>query len=155
MTHISNILIFLADDDSDDRELFELALRETANAASLKTFEDGVSLMTALTTVDRHPDMIFLDLNMPRKSGFDCLAEIKHDKKLKNIPVIVLSTSTNPQNIDYCFKCGASFYAVKPTDFRALGKLIQKTLNNDWKAEPSKADFLLDLSGLYFRKADW
>ena len=86
--------IFLAEDDPDDRSFFEDALNALALQTVLVISEDGEELMTALEeTVPPQPFVIFLDLNMPRKNGFECLKEIRESDKLKDIPVVVLSTS--------------------------------------------------------------
>ena len=74
MSTIPNKTIFLADDDADDCMLFEDALREVSTSTELTTANDGVELINLMeTTVPPPPDVIFLDLNMPRKNGFECL----------------------------------------------------------------------------------
>jgi CheY-like chemotaxis protein len=151
MPNSADIRIFLAEDDSDDQDIFLQAIRDITTAVSVKVFSDGMALMDALASGSALPDILFLDLNMPGKSGFDCLAEIKCDALLKKIHVIILSTSTHPQNVDYCFRYGASFYAVKPPDYRTLTKLIKKAIGHDWNAEISKDDFLLDFNPFFLR----
>jgi len=153
MTIFSNKLVFLADDDSDDRELFALALRETGIPASLAIFDSGASLIDAIVHNRQRPDILFLDLNMPGKSGFDCLVEIKTCDQGKSIPVIILSTSSNPRNIDYCYDHGAALYAVKPADFSTLCRLIERAVADDWRRQVSKKEFLLDLSGFSMRRS--
>jgi len=86
--------LLLADDDTDDCTFFREALEELPLTASLTTVNDGVELMRLLSgELTSFPDMLFLDLNMPRKTGYEILSEIKSNDKLKHLPVIILSTS--------------------------------------------------------------
>ena len=139
--------IFLADDDFDDRLLFEDALREVAQYTHLTTANDGKQLMDILReTVPPPPDVIFLDLNMPRKNGFECLREIKQTEKLKNIPIIIFSTTSQPDAVDKVYAQGAHFFVSKPGSFQQLKLLIQKILAIDWSqhyTQPSREKFLL------------
>ena len=89
-----NKFIFLADDDADDCMLFEDALREVSTSTELTTANDGVELINLMeTSVPPPPDVIFLDLNMPRKNGFECLEQIRKTKKWASIPVVIFSTT--------------------------------------------------------------
>src|ERR1022692_2297556 len=90
------INVLLADDDKEDRMLFEQALKEIPIATKLTTVKDGEELMEYLsknTPDSKGIDIIFLDLSMPRKTGFECLPEIKENEKLKDISIVVFSTS--------------------------------------------------------------
>ena len=127
--------ILLADDDADDCFFFEKALREISIATQLTTVTDGERLMDYLAkNAERLPDVLFLDLNMPRKSGFECLTEIIENIKLKDLPVIIFSTSyTMDPNyeqsmIDVLYKLGAQDYIRKPGDFTKLKDLINQSL---------------------------
>lgn len=139
--------IFIADDDSDDLILFEDALREICKDSQLTTAKDGQQLMQILDkTVPPPPDVIFLDLNMPRKNGFECLDEIKHSSKLKNIPIVIFSTSDQPEAVNRVYEQGASHFLKKPSSFPLLKKAIQQVLAIDWsvqKTQPSKDKFVL------------
>ena len=73
--------------------------------------------------------MLFLDLNMPRKTGYECLSEIKSDDKLKNLPVIIISTSFEHDVVNSLYKGGADFYLRKPGDFSLLKQLIYNAVN--------------------------
>ncbi len=145
--------IFLAEDDLDDQDIFRQAIREVSDTVFFKAFDDGVELMETLNRNRPLPDVLFLDLNMPRKSGFECLAEIKGDSMLKDIHVVILSTSTHPQNIHYCYKYGAAFYAVKPPDYYSMTKLIKKVLHHDWALEIPKSEFLVDYKPSFLKNA--
>lgn len=127
--------ILLADDDKDDRFLFREALSELPVATSLETVHDGEQLMSYLTEHEGTlPDVLFLDLNMPRKNGFECLTEIKLNDKLKDLPVVMFSTSF-PRDAHYeqdlinmLYKIGAHDYIRKPANFTELKQIIHETL---------------------------
>src|SRR5258705_11979617 len=88
------VKILLAEDDEDDRELFKAALKEVKPEVKVEMVDDGQKLMSYLTSTDEaHPDIIFLDINMPCKDGIQCLKEIRGNKKLDDVPVIMFSTS--------------------------------------------------------------
>src|SRR5690349_6756595 len=92
--------VILADDDTDDQMFFEMALREVTKEADLKTYDNGVELMNALNQAGSTiPDIIFLDLNMPRKNGLQCLEEIRKHEDLKAVTVVMLTTSVNQMDI--------------------------------------------------------
>ena len=142
--------IFLADDDEDDRDFFQQGLKEVCDPCILTTAENGEVLMNLLSRkVSGLPDIIFLDLNMPAKNGFECLEEIKKDQNLKNLPVIIFSTTAQEGAISQTYNLGANYYVVKPTDFKALKKIITRVLTMDWNknnAQPSKERFLLSVA---------
>ena len=142
-----NLNILLADDDADDCIFFKDALEELSVTASFNTVNSGVELMDFL---EKHtinlPDMLFLDLNMPRKTGFDCLAEIKSNEKLNQLPVIIYSTSFNPEMIDILYNKGAHLYIRKPADFKNLKSVIHKALSLSGQTKnvrPSKEKFVI------------
>lgn len=116
--------IMLADDDTDDCLLFVEALKELNISTELTVVYNGEQVMDHLRKTEYLPDIIFLDLNMPRKNGFACLQEIKHDEKLKSIPVITVSTSFEQSVISLLYKDGAQFYIRKPNEFDKLKELI-------------------------------
>ena len=127
--------ILLADDDIDDRSLFEQALKGISISTHLTIVNDGEQLMKYLANNLEHlPNILFLDLNMPRKNGFECLVEISENETLKDLSVIIFSTSY-PQDKSYelgmisnLFKLGARVYLRKPTDFNQLKQLIDLSL---------------------------
>ncbi|NOT76029.1 MAG: response regulator [Cyclobacteriaceae bacterium] len=126
--------VFLAEDDEDDRMIFEDALKEVQLSTKLTTAKNGQQLMQILhDTVPPPPDVIFLDLNMPRKNGFECLEEIKRTQKLKDIPVVIFSTSFQEEDIKLTYERGANFYICKPGTFHLLKRVIEKVLFTNWK----------------------
>ena len=121
--------VLLADDDMDDCTFFKRALEELSASAHLTTVHDGEQLMKYLNENSDHPPhVLFLDINMPRKSGPDCLSEIKQNKKLKDIPVVMFSTSNSWETINRLFKSGAHVYIHKPSDFAQLKQVIYHAL---------------------------
>ena len=148
--HKSQKVIFIADDDEDDRMLFLDALEDLNLPAAVKAACDGQELLNTLEkTADRLPDIIFLDINMPIKNGFDCLAEIRsREDALKEVKIIMLSTSKSPDNIELCHKLGADLYAVEPSSFQGLNDLLQKVFEMDWSSfKKSSNKFLLASAG--------
>ncbi len=121
--------ILLADDDTDDCNFFEKALKQLPVQTNLKIVNDGEQLMQFLTNGENKiPDVLFLDINMPRKTGFECLAEIKANKKIKDLPVVMFSTSNSHEKISTLFKIGAHVYVHKPSDFSQLVQVIHHAL---------------------------
>jgi CheY-like chemotaxis protein len=127
--------ILLADDDKDDCFFFDKALKKIPIATHLTIVHDGEQLINYLSENSGNlPDVLFLDLSMPRKTGFECLAEIKQNKKLKNIPVVMFSTSYErdahyEQNmINMCYKIGAHDYIRKPGNFSQLKHTLHNAL---------------------------
>ncbi len=140
--------ILLADDDPDDCMFFKDALDELAVVAAFTTVNNGVELINFLEskTIDQFPDVLFLDLNMPRKSGLECLSELKQNKTLKQIPVIIFSTSSNPEVMDLLYDKGAQYYIRKPADFANLKSVIYKALclsNQNRMLQPPKESFVI------------
>jgi len=124
----------LADDDEDDRLFFTEAFEEVKIKYTLTTFNDGVSLMNHLVLKENPlPDIIFLDLNMPRKSGMECLSEIRNSERLKNISVAIYSTSSSDHDVEQTFISGANVYIKKPTDFTELKKILSDVIHINWQ----------------------
>jgi len=129
MNSLMEIRVLLADDDMDDCLLFKEALEELPLLASLTILNDGDQLMKSLLqNTGPLPHVLFLDVNMPRKNGFECLAEIKLNAKLKSLPVILHSTSSEQVVIDRLFQNGAQHFIRKPSDFVQLKRVIHYSL---------------------------
>jgi len=121
--------ILLADDDADDSILFQEILEELPLSTHLTMVSNGEQLMQFLNeTKDQLPDVLFLDLNMPRKNGYDCLLEIKGSERLKSLSVIIFSTAFEPQVISLLYKKGAQYYIRKPNSYRQMKNLIHQAL---------------------------
>lgn len=122
--------LVLADDDIDDCIFFKEALEEVSHDTTLVTVNDGVALMRLLKEgAEPLPHVIYLDLNMPLKTGFECLAEIKQNEKVKDVPVIIFSTSFNPEVVENLRQQGAAYYIRKPGDFSDLKKILSQSLD--------------------------
>lgn len=145
-TYALNIL--LADDDKDDCIFFKEALEEMSLLSQLTCVYNGDQLMLFLNKkLQQLPDVLFLDLNMPRKNGFACLKEIKSDNKLKHLPVIILSTSYEGSIANLLYKNGAHYYICKPADFNQLKDVINLALTLIKKnslSQPSLEEFFLN-----------
>jgi CheY-like chemotaxis protein len=140
--------ILLADDDKDDRFFFAQALKELSIPTKLVTVGDGERLMNYLSKNSENlPDVLFLDLNMPRKNGNECLLEIKLNKKFQQLPVIIYSTSLDELIADVLYKNGAYYY-IRKTDLIELKKVLQcilSTMVEKKFTRPARDKFILSL----------
>jgi len=146
--HKTHHNLLLADDDIDDCIFFEDALKELPISATLSTVNNGIQLMNyLLAKSDDLPDVLFLDLNMPRKNGIECLTEIKLNDTLKDLPVIIFSTSFNLEVVDLFYQKGAHYYIRKPGEYEKLRKIILEavTLTSQNKlTQPTRDKFILE-----------
>ncbi|MEW6468761.1 MAG: response regulator [Bacteroidota bacterium] len=134
-----NIEILLADDDAEDRMLIIDALQESRLKNKIQEVENGEELMQYLHNKGRFadrkkypkPGLILLDLNMPKKDGREALKEIKEDKKLRAIPIIILTTSKAEEDILKTYNLGVNSYITKPVTFSAMVD-VMKALNKYW-----------------------
>lgn len=141
--------VVLADDDEDDRLFFTEAFDELKIKTKVETYKDGIELMEALKHSDSIlPNILFLDLNMPKKSGLECLIDIKKDKKFDNIAIAIYSTSASEEDIEDTFVNGANIYIKKPHDFKHLKKILSEVVTTNWQYHSNgmnKDNFLLRL----------
>jgi CheY-like chemotaxis protein len=141
------IHIILADDDEDDRLFFTDAFGELKINTKVNTFNDGVELMNYLNQPDAIlPNVLFLDLNMPRKNGIECLDEIKKDNRFDDIAIAIFSTSSSEEHVEETFIRGANIYIKKPSDFATLKKVLSDVVTINWQYHTSglnKDNFLL------------
>jgi CheY-like chemotaxis protein len=122
--------ILHADDDEDDNILITDAFRETGLGATITWIEDGEKLLDYLSKKG-HPDLILLDLNMPRKDGHEALQEIKADPAMRSIPIIVMTTSASKEDILKCYDLGVNSYVKKPESFKRLLEVV-KVISKYW-----------------------
>lgn len=136
MSNRKDVEVLLVEDDAGDVELTREGLKDAKILVHLNVVEDGVKALQYLRregpyrAVNR-PDMILLDLNMPKKDGREVLKEIKSDEKLRSIPVIVLTTSDADMDIVKCYDLGANCYITKPVGFEAFTKVV-RSLEEFW-----------------------
>ena len=126
---VAPINILLADDDFDDRYFFERVLKKLPIRTALSTVDNGEKLMIYLSeNAENLPDVLFLDLNMPRKNGAECLSAIKENEKLKHLPVIIYSTHMLEKDEAVLYRKGAHYY-IQKTDIIKLAKILYRILN--------------------------
>jgi CheY-like chemotaxis protein len=138
--------IWLADDDQDDCVLFQHALKQIPIKTQLTIFYNGEQLIEALNKNLTSPDILFLDLNMPRKNGVTCLIEIKKSDSLKQIPVIILSTSFRQIVVDQLYENGAQYYIRKPDSLFSLKNQVHLAISlilKDSFSRRSKDQFII------------
>ena len=125
---------FIADDDPDDQQLFIEGLHEVDELCVCVTAFDGLEGLSKLFSPKVYiPDIIFLDLNMPRMNGKECLAEIKKNTLLKEVPVIIYSTSADKKDMIEAMQLGAVFFLQKPNRFEELSLALKHIISYDWK----------------------
>lgn len=125
------IICFLIDDDIDDREVFMYALEAVNPAIRCITACNGREALNLLGKADIYPDLIFLDLNMPLMNGEQFLKEVQHCERLKKIPIIILSTSSNPKTVSETRKLGAKLFITKPDKVSILEKKLKDILTGN------------------------
>jgi CheY-like chemotaxis protein len=139
--------VLLADDDIDDCLFFKEALEELPLSTRLTIVNDGDQLMKLLLkNTSRLPHVLFLDLNMPRKNGFECLTEIRLNDKLKALPAIMYSTSSEQDLIDRLYQNGAQHFIRKPFDFLQFKRVIHNSLTlimQESNLQRTKNNFIL------------
>lgn len=130
-----NMVILMAEDDEDDRMLAQDALDECGEVAELCFVGDGIQLLDYLHSTEeqtnRRPDLILLDLNMPRLDGREALRRIKADPVLRCTPVVVLTTSHAREDIWSAYDGGANSYVTKPVSYEGLVD-VMKSLRSYW-----------------------
>ncbi len=130
------IEVLLVEDNPGDVRLTRIALEEGRLALNLSVVPDGVEAIAFLRQAGHYktkprPDLILLDLNLPKKDGREVLADIKSDPILRRIPVVVLTTSQSDEDVLRAYNLHANCYIVKPVDFNQFAKIVQ-TIENYW-----------------------
>lgn len=136
MKSVKTIEILLVEDNQGDIELIREALLESKVKNILNVVIDGVQAMEYLRKEGMYknavrPDLVFLDLNMPKKDGREVLKEIKSDEKLRQIPVVIMTTSQDEQDIAKSYDLQANCYVTKPVDFEQFIKVV-RSIENFW-----------------------
>ncbi|WP_309614846.1 response regulator [Flavobacterium sp.] len=120
--------ILLADDDEGDRLIFGEAMGELELNLKVQTVNNGMQLIEHLTKSTILPHLVFLDLNMPRKNGLECLKEIRSNERFAAISIAIYSTSASEKDIEETFLNGANVYIKKPNNFATLKQLLHKAV---------------------------
>jgi CheY-like chemotaxis protein len=143
------LYILLADDDESDRLIFREAFEEIKVKTVVNTVNDGDELIRYLESPGTIlPHILFLDLNMPRKGGMECLKEIKCNPRYKDIAIAIYSTSAAEKDVEETFVKGANIYIKKPGSFEKLKKILAKVVTINWQYHTSGLNrdiFLLNL----------
>jgi len=122
--------VLLIDDDRDDAEIFSDALKESGLSDGMDYYEDGLKALENLANQSTHPDVIFLDINMPSINGWECLREIKNLAGLQHIPIVMYSTSNLQSEGISAKDIGAAAFLTKPDNFRELKLRLVELFNN-------------------------
>ena len=139
MMRPSPIRILLADDDEDDRIIFADAMQQAKPNTQLTMVKNGAELIEYLEEHDHQelPHLLFLDLNMPLKSGLDCLKEIRAHPRWKELSIAIYSTSSSEEDIENTFVQGANVYIKNPNEFNRLVKVLSEVIKINWQYHTS------------------
>ena len=144
---VRNPNIFYTDDDEDDQELFKGALAEVDDTLILTTANDGDMLLDLLEQTSLAPKLIFLDLNMPRKNGYEVLREMRSNGKMKHYPVVIFSTTSDDTAVYKTRQLGANLFVPKPSTYKGIKKAIEACVNMDWQHFiPASDNYILRVS---------
>lgn len=140
---MSIIELMYADDDHSDLKMFSMAvnslMEEKIANINLSTFRTGEEIITKLKNKKKGNSIVFLDINIPAKNGFQVLREMRATRKLETLPVVMYTTSKDKTSIDISFELGASLYIVKPKTSAELCELLKKVIFFDFQT--SKTDW--------------
>lgn len=134
--------IFYADDDLDDQEVFREVMNEINEDIFIFTQNNGDELMQLLKNPPPRPHVIFLDLNMPVKNGFDVLKEIRQSERFRDLPVIIFSTSGDDDAISRTRQLGATLYVRKPDYYNELKQILRELLTINWETFSPGAEYV-------------
>jgi CheY-like chemotaxis protein len=125
MTAVSPIQCFVIDDDPDDQEIFTMAIRKVRNDIDIIFANDGLEALEKLNDHHFTPHYIFIDINMPRMNGRNCLVELKKIDRLRNVPMFIYSTYADPEMKEESRKLKATDYIVKPPSIKLLTDILR------------------------------
>jgi CheY-like chemotaxis protein len=136
---MSNVLkIVVADDDEDYRFLFNESLRETGIPAAVSFANNGIEVIDLLNTMSGSPDMLFLDINMPKMDGLTALEHIRKNELFSKVPIIILSGTEEPDKVEDAYRKGANLYVRKPASYLEYFSLLHSLLSSEKEAMTSK-----------------
>ena len=125
--------IIFIDDDEEELVIFDLAMKDLNIPFNLQYAKNGDAFFKLLE--ETTPDLIFLDLHMPGKSGITVLKMLRYIEKYNSIPVIIYSKLSNKSFIDDCYESGANYYLIKPVSVNKLTKALHKVIETNWDAK--------------------
>ncbi|SKA01550.1 response regulator [Sediminibacterium ginsengisoli] len=129
----SDYNIFYTDDDKDDQDLFKSVIDEMNQSLSLHLHSTGDELLHAIKNPPPRPSIVFLDLNMPEKNGFEVLKELRSYHYSKQTPVVIFSTSDDSKAIAQSKDLGANMYVTKPESYEVLRGMVAHIISIDWE----------------------
>jgi CheY-like chemotaxis protein len=130
-----NRRIFLVEDDEDDVLLFKEIMKEIDNTILLDHADDGRKALKKLQTMEVLPNVIFLDLNMPCMNGFEFMHTIKNDERLRQLPIVIFTSSNNPEDVEKTHKLGANIFLSKPVEYGLMKEKLERILSFDFAGE--------------------
>lgn len=137
--------VLIADDDDDDFFIFSHASAELQVKVVLTRAENGALLLRLLD--EKNPDILFLDILLPEKDGRQCLREIRANQKYDTLPIIMYTSLSDLDHVEFCFREGANFFIVKPNSFTELKEVLQRLFTLNWNKAlyyPPRPDFVLN-----------
>jgi CheY-like chemotaxis protein len=139
------VKIVVCDDNWAESPLFEHTLRNIGVNYELDWVEGGIELLVHLTTTEVLPDIIFLDVNMPGKSGIQCLEDIRSNRKWNHIPIVIQSFAGPTKDIEAAFNAGADLFILKSDFSKGFQQTLKTVLQRDWtnRTRPQKSSFFL------------
>ncbi len=150
---MNQINIFYADDDDDDLMIFNDAVtsifEKNQKQYTISLHKNGDDLLENILNYKSNNSIVFLDLLMPRKSGFHLLEEIRKVTQINKIPVIIYSTSSDERDIKMSYNLGANFYLFKPNNFNDLILNIKKIIQTNWKNHQTDVEHFVFNKPLY------
>lgn len=136
--------VLVADDDPDDFFTFEVACQELSFKIMLSHVTNSDALIKALE--EHMPDILFLDIMMPTYTGTHCLKMLRSNRKYDALPIIMYTSMTDVDNVEFCFREGANLYVVKPASFQELKQTLERILTINWKKTmyfPTRDSFII------------
>jgi CheY-like chemotaxis protein len=133
-THIKPVEVIFTDDDQDDLDFFREALLKVERPTNLTTFNDCEGLMKYLGRKKSppSPDLLFLDINMPKMDGLTCLHNIRENQQYRKLPIIMFTTSLRPLDVEQSYRWGANLYIKKPGGFEELVVTLKRLFSKQW-----------------------
>jgi CheY-like chemotaxis protein len=138
MPSLNNLTILLVEDDQDDVELMQDALRDNGVEFTMDVVRQGDKVIPHLKACKKFPNIILLDLNLPKMHGREVLSRIKLSDDFKHIPVAILTTSSSQSEKEFCLSAGANDFLTKPSTVDGFNKTIEAILNIASQAQPQK-----------------
>lgn len=135
--------IYYVDDDSYDLQIFKYALSKINENVKLYCYSKSESFISELENISKESTLIILDINMPKKNGFEVLKEIREERPFDQVPIVMFSTSDNPSSVSMSEEMGANSYSIKPMAIEGLENLIKQLIYRDWQKRGNKTDFIL------------